>query len=410
MKLKLPSTRQRERKAKARDPRRLRKQRTVMLSVLTGLAIIATPIARPLGYSLADGLCSGEGCSTSVGQMPQCSGVGRDKALSSSLTSFSTTAPAQQPMHLAGVVNGAVKIATPAQHGEVDIYSFSDQEQAKRFVYDESTSLPRAIDAGVGPTTDGTYKGFTKLMAKIGLVSKDSAEPWAEGTRFAAGENSEGVISQNVRDQHTTQTLVTQLPVNDTPSMNRLAATLGITGVIKTDVRKAPDGTPYSLTISGPASEAWNLSVIKASQFNRATLDSTVKTDGGNFVVRSYTLDLKQTTNREAYKALVKQKIVQGAKVDTLKTGLFDKDVAEGKADRNPYAAMRERARDTGVVTETAFATSADLDVETQAEAFTKHALMHESTAGLEAREVNAADLALSHAKFEPFVSCEKES
>ena len=71
---------------------------------------------------------------------------------------------------------------------------------------------------------------------------------------------------------------------------------------------------------------------------------------------------------------------------------------------------MRERARDTGVVTETAFATSADLDVETLAEAFTKHALMQESTAGLEAREVNAADLALPHAQFEPFVSCEKES
>lgn len=410
MKLKLPSTRQWNRKPKARDPRRLRKQRTIMLSVFTGLAIIATPIARPLGYSLADGLCSGEGCSTSVGQMPQCSGVGRDKALSSSLTSFSTTAPAKQPMHLAGVVNGTVKIATPSQHGGVDIYSFSDQEQAKRFVYDESTSLPRAIDAGVGPTTDGMYKGFTKLMAKIGLVSKESAEPWAEGTRFAAGENSEGVISQNVRDQHTTQTLVTQLPAKDTPSMNRLAATLGITGVLRTDVRKAPDGAPYSLTISGPASEAWNLSVITASEFNRATLDSKAKTESGNFVVRSYTLDLKQITNREAYKALVEQKIVQGAKVDTLKTGLFDKDVAEGKAATNPYSAMRDRARDTAVVTETTFATSADLDVESLSEAFTKHALMHETTAGLEAREVNAADLALPHAKFEPFVSCETES
>ena len=313
-------------------------------------------------------------------------------------------------MHLAGVVNGAVKIATPSQHGGVDIYSFSDQEQAKRFVYDESTSLPRAIDAGVGPTTDGTYKGFTKLMAKIGLVSKESAEPWAEGSRFAAGKNSEGIISQNVRDQHTTQTLVTQLPAEDTPSMNRLAATLGITGALRTDVRKAPDGSPYSLTLSGPASEAWNLSVIKASEFNRATLDSTVKTESGNFVVRSYTLDLKQTTNREAYKALVDQKIVQGSKVDTLKTGLFDKAVAEGKASTNPYSAMRERARDTGVVTETNFATSADLDVEHLSEAFTKHALMHETTAGLEAREVNAADLALPHAKFEPFVSCETES
>lgn len=410
MKLKLPAKRQRTRKTKVRDPRRLRKQRTVMLSILTGLAIIATPVARPLGYSLADGLCSGEGCSTNVGQMPQCSGVGRDKALSSSLTSFSTTAPAKQPMHLAGVVNGAVKIATPSQHGGVDIYSFSDQKQAKRFVYDESTSLPRAIDAGVGPTTDGTYKGFTKLMGKIGLVSKDSAEPWAEGTRFAAGENSEGIISRNVRDQHTTQTLVTQLPAKDTPSMNRLAATLGITGALRTDVRKAPDGSPYSLTLSGPASEAWNLSVIKASEFNRATLDSTVKTESGNFVVRSYTLDLKQTTNREAYKALVDQKIVQGSKVDTLKTGLFDKAVAEGKASTNPYSAMRERARDTAVVTETTFATSADLDVEHLSEAFTKHALMHETTAGLEAREVNAADLVLPHAKFEPFVSCETES
>ena len=410
MKLKLPLTGQRERKAKARDPRRLRKQRTIMLSILTGVAIIATPVARPLGYSLADGLCSGEGCSTSVGSMPQCSGVGRDKAISSSLTSFSTTAPAKHPMHLAGVVNGSVKISTPTEHGGVDIYSFSDQEQAKRFVYDESTSLPRAIDAGVGPTTDGTYKGFTKLMAKIGLVSKEAAEPWAEGTRFTSGENSEGVISRNVHDQHTTQTLVTELPTDDTPSLNRLAATLGITGALRTDVRKAPDGSPYSLTFSGPASEAWNLSVIKASDFKRATVDTEVKTEGDSFVVRSYTLDLKQTTNREAYKALVDQKIVQGAKVDTLKTGLFDKDVAEGKTARNPYAAMRERARDTGVVTETTFATSADLDVETLAEAFTKHALMQESTAGLEAREVNAADLALPHAKFEPFVSCEKES
>lgn len=410
MKLKLSSTRQRNLKTKARDPRRLRKQRTVMLSVLTGLAIIATPIARPLGYSLADGLCSGEGCSTSVGQMPQCSGVGRDKAISSSLTSFSTTAPAKQPMHLAGVVNGAVKIATSSQHGGVDIYSFSDQEQAKRFVYDESTSLPRAIDAGVGPTTDGMYKGFTKLMGKLGLVSKESAEPWAEGARFTSGEISEGVISQNVRDQHTTQTLVTQLPADDTPSLNRLAATLGITGALRMDVRKAPDGSPYSLTFSGPASEAWNLSVIKASDFKRATVDTKVKTEGDSFIVRSYTLDLKQTTNREAYKALVDQKIVQGAKVDTLKTGLFDKDVAEGKAATNPYSAMRDRTRDTAVVTETTFATSADLDVENLSEAFTKHALMHESTAGLEAREVNAADLALPHAQFEPFVSCETES
>ena len=66
MKLKLPSTRQRNRKPKERDPRRLRKQRAIVLSILTGLAIVATPVARPLGYSLADGLCSGEGCSTSA--------------------------------------------------------------------------------------------------------------------------------------------------------------------------------------------------------------------------------------------------------------------------------------------------------------------------------------------------------
>ena len=409
MKLKLP-TRKQNRKAKARDPRQLRKQRTIVLSILTGLAILATPVARPLGYSLADGLCSGEGCSTSVGKMPQCSGVGRDKAISSSLTSFSTTAPAKHPIHLAGVVNGSVKITTPTPDGGVDIYSFSDQEQAKRFVYDESTTLPRAIDAGVGPTTDGAYKGFTTLMAKIGLISRASTEPWAEGSRFTAGDNSEGVFSRNVRDQHTTQTVVTELPAADTPSMNRLASTLGITGALKLDVRKAPDGSPYSLTLSGPASEAWNLSVIKATDFKRANIDSKVKTDGDGFVVRSYTLDLKQTTNREAYKALVDQKIVQGSKVDTLKTGKFDKDVAEGKAETNPYATMRDRARDTGVVTETTFATSAPLTVEDLSAVFTKHALMHESEAGMEAREVNAADLALPAANFEPFVSCEKES
>lgn len=409
MKLKLP-TRKQNRKAKAHDPRRLRKQRTIVLSVLTGLAIIATPVARPLGYSLADGLCSGEGCSTSVGKMPQCSGVGRDKAISSSLTSFSTTAPAKRPIHLAGVVNGSVKITTPTPNGGVDIYSFSDQEQAKRFVYDESTTLPRAIDAGVGPTTDGAYKGFTTLMAKIGLISRASTEPWAEGSRFIAGDHSEGVFSRNVRDQHTTQTVVTELPAADTPSMNRLASTLGITGALKLDVRKAPDGSPYSLTLSGPASEAWNLSVIKTTDFKRANIDSKVKTDGDSFVVRSYTLDLKQTTNREAYKALVDQKIVQGSKVDILKTGKFDKDVAEGKAETNPYATMRDRARDTGVVTETTFATSAPLTVEDLSAVFTKHALMHESEAGMEAREVNAADLALPNANFEPFVSCEKES
>ena len=124
MKLKLPAKRQRTRKTKVRDPRRLRKQRTVMLSILTGLAIIATPVARPLGYSLADGLCSGEGCSTNVGQMPQCSGVGRDKALSSSLTSFSTTAPAKQPMHLAGnaypLQPGRVKPAQELRYSAAD--------------------------------------------------------------------------------------------------------------------------------------------------------------------------------------------------------------------------------------------------------------------------------------------------
>lgn len=408
MKLNVLTELRQRRKAKVRDPRRERRQRIVAMSVLTGLALIATPIARPLGYTLADGLCSGEGCTATVGKMPVCSGVGRDKAISSSLMSFSTVVPAKKRLSLSGSVNGSVKLASTNPDGSIDIYSFSDQDQAKRFVFDDSTTLPRAVDAGVGPTTDGVYHGFTRVLAGVGLIPDNVAEPAETAQRFSTITGFEGTLRQSSRGS--TQTTVVPLPSRSTLSLNRLAASLGITGALVTEVRVASDGSPQSIAFSGPAANAWSMNVVKNSDFNGGTPDTKVLMKDGGFVVRSYLLDLTQESNRNAYEGIVDKKSLKGASVEVLKAGKFDQAVAEGKAKVNPYAFMRDRVRDAAVVTETTFGATGEVSLENVTEKYSQHSLMKESTAGLEAREVQAADLALPNAQFAPFVSCETES
>lgn len=410
MKLKLPKFPKLPTRPREKNPRRERKVRVVTLVVLTAVAVVLTPVARPLGYSLAGGLCSGEGCSDSVGDVPSCSGVGRDKAISATLNSYSTALNAEAPTQLMGFVNGEVKVVTEPQPNYLETFQFSDVNQAKRFVFDNSRTLPRTIDSGSGPTASGTYRGFTKVLAGMGLIAKDSFEPRLTGGRFDIDDGFQGVSVKSAQTGQTYQTTLIELPRQDTPSLNRLAAVLGITGVLRVESRIAPDGQPLSMVLSGPGAESWSINVLRTAGFGSSELDTSIKRVDGGFLVRSYYLDLKSASNTQAFEQLTERKSVDGLTVNALRTGKFDLAVAKGEELTNPYSFVRDRIRDVAVVAETKMGTAADITTESIREVFSTHSLMKQPVSGIESTEINAADLVLPGSTFQPFATCKKDS
>lgn len=407
-----------KKRRKKPDQRTQRRFRIISLATVTALAVIATPVARPLGYSLADGLCSQNGCTAAVGSMPLCSGVGRDKAVSATLMSFSTSIAAQTPTQLAGFVDGRVRVTTNANTQNPSIFEFSNEDQAKRFVFDNSARMPHAIDAGAGPTAGGTYNGFVTLLTHLGLINKDLRDPRATATRYGEPGGKQGQVVHDNTNNHTTLTYLTPLPSPDTPSLNRFAAILGITGVLNTQVTRAPDGSLQSLTFAGPAAQAWNLGVLQTSDFTAAQQTKEIATFNGGFVVRSYALDLTQSSNATAYQDLVTTEQAGNVVAESLKTGLFDLAVAKGSLERNPYQHMRDRIRDTAVITETRTNTNGangpridnTNNISPLVELYARYTLAYPVASGMDVQSITAADLALPGAQLQPFVTCQKDS
>ena len=401
----LRSSRRPRRQLSAKERAR---RNAVYLAVATFAAAVIIPVGRPAGYSLANGVCGSTTCSQALSSLPQCTGVGRDKAEAATMTSFVRQIGTEENFNIIGAVDGRITATRTTPEGTVELYSFNDGAQAKSWVLDRSLESAAVVDSAVGPGNGAAYEGYLRIIGTAGLLPREVLEPIAVGTRFAAAEAAQdGITYRSEASGITTQSTVVNISQAQTPSLERFAARLGITESLLVTTKKSRDGQPLSISFAGPAAAGWNLGVLRTTPFDADPAITDVSVDAAGLLWRSYSLDLTRSSNLSAYESLVDTANAQTQVVNLLKTGQFDARVAAGELDANPYERMRDRIRDDATLAETQLA--GDFSTAQRIDAYLRTAGLFEDHQAVHAAagNITTADLALAGSQLAPFVSCE---
>lgn len=339
----------------------------VLWALVLIAALLALPVGRAAGYRLADALCTGYGCAQATGAVPQCSSFGRDRAVAAETMSYARSAIDRPDLHLRGSGDGAVEItaspeasATAAPGGRSLpedarlTYRFTDIDEARHWLLDHTESTGRAVDASTGPASTGAYAGYLRAFSATGLLQAPGRTPQAVSrpVTLPAFEAQPAVLSEELGSGLRTQTIVPDFPLPDTPSLTHAAHRLGISDALVVEIVSTAAGEPQRLRFSGWGTEGWSLDALRAPDSADIDFSDQVDTDSGELIWRSYSLDLRRTSNRTVFDDLTEDHRAAGGPAVTLATGQFGVRVGTGQLDRNPYTALVDRLRQDAVFVE----------------------------------------------------------
>ncbi|MGW9825495.1 hypothetical protein ACUXNS_000479 [Brevibacterium pityocampae] len=374
------------------------------------VAALVIPVGRPVGYTLADSLCTGSGCDPAFEDVPVCATVGRDRATASETRIYSTPISAAQGARLDTYGDGEVEIVVPSR-GAVEVYRFQNLRQARAWAFDRAEELDRTIDAAAGPLSAGTHAGYSRVLEGMGLYSPHQGVPSQTGTGYVitTDRRQSGVLLDEATTGMSVQTLVPEFPLEGTPALSTLAARLGLTEFLVLTVRRDPAGAPLSLEVAGLGSESWSLSALRAPETSDIDYSRELSDEGGALLWRSYLLDLRRQANSEVFGEVFDTSTGPGGTVSALRTGLFDIRVGSGELTRNPYTALGDRVRDDAVFVEQELrldgpGTSADSPASVLAPVY-RGASLHPAPVST-STEIRSADLSFAGSTVQPLLEC----
>lgn len=388
-----------------------RDRRAMRTTVIAGIiALLVLPVARPVGYGLADGLCTDDSCDAAFSDVPVCSTIGRDRAFATGTRTYESPLDLTSRARLNVFGGGDVVITVPEGEGFAE-YRFPDLATARHWVFDRSDGVGRVVDSSAGPLSGGIHDGLQEILIGLGMLSREQREPVAEGRTYSVGADPRQSGMRLVESSTGTaeQVLVPDFPLDDTPALTSLAHRLGIADSLVLTIERSPAGEPVALEISGLGAGSWSLSALRAPESSNVAFDEDVSITDEGMLWRSFTLDLRRQANRGVYDAVFTEVSSPVGPLSSLKTGQFDFAVGAGEIAENPYRALGDRVAADAVFVEQDISTGLVDDDPTEFVRMQQAVLRGDFGASgpvVSSGEVRSADLSVAGAQAEALLSC----
>lgn len=273
----------------------------LLLGAAGAVAAVCTallPVAPRMGFALQADACDTFGaCQTAALMTDSCTADTRSGVGGQAVTPVYFEEVAPGAVALRYFADGTAGVVVEGEAG-TQAHRFPAGEDALRWLVARNPAESAAIDRVWGPGAAGQTDAVLAEMEGAGLHARTASANTSTLTRLDAGD--ERAVMAVADDGTYTVHQTMALPWDRSARLTGLAAWLGQGSHLV--VRTAYDarGRAVSMTLTGPARTDWDLRVLTGTQ-PAAGASQPEPPSTEDFALRSYTLDLSQQRNAQAF-------------------------------------------------------------------------------------------------------------